>query len=71
MRVDAGDPPDIADFPQPGLLGRISRSSGKVLDLSWMNQDWLKQNYSQSWLDMAMIENQDGEAMQSGIWVRL
>jgi alpha-glucoside transport system substrate-binding protein len=39
VRVEGGDPPDIADFPQPGLLTRIVRSSGKVLDLSWMNQD--------------------------------
>ncbi len=26
IRVDAGDAPDIADFPQPGLLGNFART---------------------------------------------
>ncbi len=31
-RVDAGDPPDIADFPQPGLLAGFAKA-GKIIDL--------------------------------------
>ena len=31
IRVDAGDAPDIADFPQPGLLANFVRQ-GKIVD---------------------------------------
>jgi alpha-glucoside transport system substrate-binding protein len=69
VRVDAGDAPDIVDFPQPGLLGRFARE-GKVSDLnSWMNQDFLKSNYLQSWLDMGTMEGPDGPIM-AGVWNR-
>jgi alpha-glucoside transport system substrate-binding protein len=65
IRVDAGDPPDIADFPQPGLLGNFARQ-GKIVDpTSWMSDDWLKQQYNQSWLDMASMEGQT-----AGVWYR-
>ena len=33
VAVDAGDPPDIADFPQPGLLAHFARQ-GKVVDVT-------------------------------------
>ena len=67
IRVDAGDPPDIADFPQPGLLANLV-SAGEVVDVStFLPEDWLKQNYNQSWLDMAMMAGPDGEIM-AGVW---
>jgi len=63
--VEGGDAPDIADFPQPGLLLNFVKS-GKVVDVStFMNEDWLKQNYKQAWLDMAEMEG-----IQAGIWAR-
>jgi len=69
VRVDAGDPPDIADFPQPGLLRSIA-ATGKVLDVSkFLDADHLKQNYNQSWLDMANIPGKDGPIM-AGVWQR-
>ncbi|MDM8528714.1 ABC transporter substrate-binding protein [Anaerolineales bacterium HSG24] len=65
VRIDAGDAPDIADFPQPGLLASFVRQ-GKVVDpTSWMSDDWLKQQYNQSWLDMAVMEGQS-----AGVWHR-
>ncbi|MEW5956366.1 MAG: ABC transporter substrate-binding protein [Chloroflexota bacterium] len=65
IAVDAGDPPDIADFPQPGLLANFVRQ-GKIVDpTSWMSEDWLKQQYNQSWLDMGQIEGQT-----AGVWHR-
>ena len=65
VRVDAGDAPDIADFPQPGLLASFVRQ-GKVVDpTSFISEDWLKQAYNQSWLDMAMMEGQT-----AGVWHR-
>lgn len=63
--VDGGAAPDIADFPQPGLLKDFA-SQGKVIDLStFLNTDWLAQNYLQSWLDMGQIEG-----ITAGIWSR-
>jgi len=65
IRVDAGDAPDIADFPQPGLLAGIVRQ-GKIIDpTTFISEDWLKQQYNQSWLDMAQIEGQT-----AGVWHR-
>lgn len=69
IRVDAGDPPDIADFPQPGLLANFVRA-GEVVDVStFLDADWLATNYNQSWLDMAMMEGPDGP-MMAGVWHR-
>jgi alpha-glucoside transport system substrate-binding protein len=65
VRVDAGDPPDIVDFPQPGLLANFVRG-GHVIDVrDFMNDEWLEQNYLQSWLDMAMMDG-----VMAGVWAR-
>jgi alpha-glucoside transport system substrate-binding protein len=65
IRVDAGDAPDIADFPQPGLLASFVRQ-GQIIDpTTWMPEDWLRQQYNQSWLDMSNIGGQS-----AGVWHR-
>ena len=65
IRIEGGDAPDIADFPQPGLLNTVVQT-GKVIDLTnVINQDWLKKNYNQSWLDMSMMTQ--GRVRQSRI----
>ncbi|MFN8459258.1 MAG: ABC transporter substrate-binding protein [Anaerolineae bacterium] len=70
IRVDAGDPPDIVDFPQPGLLANFAKQ-GKVVDVSeFLDMEALKANYNQSWLDMAMMEGPDGP-MMAGVWERV
>jgi len=70
IRVDGGDAPDIADFPQPGLLANFVRD-GKVVDVStFLDVEDLKANYNQSWLDMATMEGPDGEIM-AGVWQRV
>jgi alpha-glucoside transport system substrate-binding protein len=48
IAVDAGDPPDIADFPQPGLLANFARQGFVVDPTTWMSEDWLSQQYNQS-----------------------
>jgi alpha-glucoside transport system substrate-binding protein len=69
VRVDAGDPPDIADFPQPGLLANFVKE-GKVVDVrSFLDEGYLQGQYLQSWLDMAMMEGPDGPIM-AGVWHR-
>jgi len=70
IRVDGGNPPDIADFPQPGLLNTMVKK-GKVIDVSKViNPDWLKKNYKQSWLDMGTMQAPDGP-ITAGIWARV
>lgn len=55
VRVDAGDAPDIADFPQPGKAAQYV-AAGKVVDVrSFMSEEWLSRQYNQSWRDMATI----------------
>ena len=68
--VDGNNAPDIADFPQPGLLANFAKT-GKVIDLSkHLNMDALKANYGQSWLDMATMAGASGDIM-AGIWERV
>ncbi len=70
VRIDAGDAPDIADFPQPGLLANFARN-GNVVDVSqYLDMGWLKKNYNQSWLDMAMMDSPNGKIM-AGVWERV
>jgi alpha-glucoside transport system substrate-binding protein len=69
VRVDGGDAPDIADFPQPGLLANFAKS-GKVVDVStFLDMEALQANYNQSWLDMATMDGADGEIV-AGVWAR-
>lgn len=68
-RVDGGDAPDIADFPQPGLLRNFVRD-GKVVDVStFLPAEYLAEQYLQSWLDMATMAGPDGDIM-AGVWTR-
>ncbi len=67
--IESGAVGDIVDFPQPGLLGRFAKA-GQVIDLTGiLNQDWIKKNYNQSWIDMSMVAGKEGTIM-GGIWAR-
>jgi len=70
IRIDGGNPPDIADFPQPGLLDTFVKK-GKVIDLNKvLDMGKVKANYIQSWLDMATMKGPSGDIM-AGIWGRV
>ncbi|MFA6506654.1 MAG: ABC transporter substrate-binding protein [Treponemataceae bacterium] len=70
IRVDGGNPPDIADFPQPGLLENFVKK-GKVIDLNKvLDMKKVKANYIQSWLDMATMKGPKGPIM-AGVWGRV
>ncbi len=70
IRVDGGNAPDIADFPQPGLLASFARA-GKVVDVStFLDMEKLQENYNQSWLDMATMDGPNGKIM-AGVWQRV
>jgi alpha-glucoside transport system substrate-binding protein len=70
IRVDAGNAPDIADFPQPGLLANFARQ-GKVVDpTTWIPLNYLQQQYNQSWIDMTTMAGPDGKPMIGGVFHR-
>ncbi|MBI3957359.1 MAG: carbohydrate ABC transporter substrate-binding protein [Chloroflexi bacterium] len=69
VRVQAGDAPDIVDFPQPGLLGTFAKQGKVIAATEMVPEAWLAQNYLQSWLDMATMAGPDGVA-QYGVWQR-
>jgi len=69
IKVEGGSAPDVVDFPQPGLLANLAKK-GLVIDLAdVINADWLKENYSNAWLDMGVMPGKDGP-ITAGIWAR-
>jgi alpha-glucoside transport system substrate-binding protein len=69
VSVEGGSPPDLADFPQPGLLGTFVKQ-GKVVDLSQIfPADYLKKQYTQGWLDMGTMQGPNGP-VTAGVWAR-
>ena len=65
VRTEGGDPPDIAAFPQPGLMQDMV-DRGNVVDLStFMSDEYLQGQYDQSWLDLAQYDG-----MMAGVWYR-
>lgn len=69
IRLDGGDAPDIADYPQPGLL-RYAVEKGYAIDMETLiDPDWIKTNYSQAWQDLGTMEGPDGPIV-AGIWAR-
>ena len=65
VRVDAGDAPDIVDFPQPGKAAQFV-ASGNIVDVTtFISEEWLSQQYNQSWRDMVTIGG-----MEAGVFHR-
>ena len=59
--TEAGSPPDIAVFPQPGLARDLA-SKGHLVALGDDTANWIKENYAagQSWVDLATYNGKDG-----------
>ena len=70
IRLDAGDSPDIADFPQPGLLATAAEKGYVIDPRDVINPDWIEQNYTDAWKNLSMMTGPDGEEMMAGIWAR-
>lgn len=65
VRVEGGDPPDLAAFPQPGLAADLTRR-GFVLDIrDWFDPGYLNRQYSSAWIDLSTV---DGQII--GVWYR-
>jgi alpha-glucoside transport system substrate-binding protein len=56
IRVQGGDAPDIADFPQPGLMANFARQGHIVPVTEWIPLDWMQQQYNPSWIDMGTVD---------------
>jgi len=70
ISIEGGNPPDIVDFPQPGLLANFVRD-GYVIDLNEvLDMEAVRANYIQSWLDMATMPAPEGDII-AGIWGRV
>ncbi len=58
VRVEGGDAPDIAGFPQPGLMAEFVRS-GDIVDLgSFVNTDKLSSEFSSAWINLGTVDGQ-------------
>ena len=65
VRVESGDAPDVAMFPQPGLMADFAKSKQLVAIGSFLDPDTLAAAYPEDWLNLATVE---GESY--GVWYR-
>lgn len=56
IRVDAGDAPDIVDFPQPGLFANFARAGAIVPVTEFMSEEWLSQQYNPGWREFNTVD---------------
>jgi alpha-glucoside transport system substrate-binding protein len=69
--IDAGNAPDIIDFPQPGLLASFAKQ-GKITDLNkFLDVAAIKANYNAYWVDQSMMPGKDGTPIMAGVWERV
>lgn len=65
IRVDSGNSPDLAMFPQPGLMADFARE-GKLIPLTnFMTLEQLQDAYPETWLNMGRVDD-----IRYGIWYR-
>lgn len=71
VKSQSGTIEDIVNFPQPGTMATYARQ-GKILDLNTViNQDWLKENYNQGFLDTNTVQDANGKPILGGIFNRI
>ncbi|WP_313887545.1 ABC transporter substrate-binding protein [Nodosilinea sp. LEGE 07088] len=65
VRVESGDAPDIAMFPQPGLMTDFAEAGQLIPITTFLDRADLEAAFSDDWLTLATI---DGELY--GVWFR-
>lgn len=63
-RLEAGDPPDVAVLPQPGLLARYARS-GEIVPIDDIVGDRVRASWAPIWRQLGSV---DGELY--GVWFK-
>lgn len=67
IRVKGGNAPDIASFASLGLLSNFAKA-GDVVDLkSFLSEDYLSQQYKQSYIDMTTMDSPNGKVMAAAM----
>ena len=64
-RLAAGNPPDIALFPQPGLMADLARSGDVVPLDEFLSDAQLSAAYDRNWLELASVNDRP-----YGLWAR-
>ncbi len=63
VRAEANDPPDIAVFPQPGLMAELAQG-GFLVDLTtFIDRSYLEEQFDDSWLELATVNDE-----MVGVW---
>ena len=65
VRVESGDAPDIAMFPQPGLMASFVEAGQMVPVTEFMDQATLAEAYPEDWLSLATFDDSI-----YGVWYR-
>ncbi len=70
--TEAGSPPNIAVFPQPGLAADLA-GRGLLADLGEDTAGWIRDNYAagQSWVDLGSYPGADGETSLYGFFYKV
>jgi alpha-glucoside transport system substrate-binding protein len=58
VRVDSGNAPDLAMFPQPGLMRDFASEGALVPIDTFMDRETLEAAYAEDWLDLATFDGQ-------------
>ncbi|UCG26400.1 MAG: carbohydrate ABC transporter substrate-binding protein [Chloroflexota bacterium] len=57
VRAEAGDPPDVYNFPQPGLMADFARE-GFLIDVGqFLEDDYMQEQYNQAWIDLGTVDD--------------
>ncbi|MBT9312962.1 carbohydrate ABC transporter substrate-binding protein [Leptothoe kymatousa TAU-MAC 1615] len=65
VRVESGDAPDIAMFPQPGLMASFASAGQMVPVTEFMDEATLSAAFPETWLSLATVDDS-----LYGIWYR-
>lgn len=70
--TQAGSPPDVAVFPQPGLAATLA-SQGFLVPLGGETADWVRENYAagQSWVDLGTYPDAAGTPELFGFFYKV
>lgn len=70
--AEAGSPPNIAVFPQPGLAADMAKK-GFLTPLGAETERWVRSNYAagQSWVDLGTYEGQSGDRALYGFFFKV
>jgi len=58
VRVESGDAPDLAMFPQPGLMNDFARAGRLISLTSFMDRATLQAAYPDTWLDLGTVDDE-------------